>query len=96
MVNHTSTSFLILINSFLYARFGTTLLEVLSDSSNSTHESSSIVKDFIKYTIFDCFTTYQKIGILVKIFANVIFHKYVESISLNRMIAQIIPIINFQ
>ena len=66
IVNHTSTSFLILISSFLYHRFGTTLLDVLSDSSNNTHESSSMVNDLIKYTIFDCFTIYQKIGNLIR------------------------------
>ncbi|MDP2396160.1 MAG: hypothetical protein Q8S84_03420 [bacterium] len=66
----------------MYAKFGTTLLEVLSDSSNNTHESNRIVNDLMKNTIFDCFTTYQNIGIFVNILANHIFHTYVEFIIL--------------
>jgi hypothetical protein len=73
IVNQISTSFLILISSFLYARFGTTKLAVFNESSNNTHESNKIVKDLMKYTMFDCFTTNPNIGKRVIIFAIAAF-----------------------
>jgi len=49
----------------LYKRFGTTLLEVLSESRRSTQAFCKRVKDLIKYTTLDCLTINPKIGSFV-------------------------------
>jgi len=48
-----------------------------------------MVKLFIKYTIFDCFTTNQNIGSLMAILEKRLFHIYVLFNSLNIIIAHI-------